>query len=61
MANKISLTIKKHSTMTYTIKSGDKVIWQGQDVHKVFPVIQSEHKGKKLSVAWDTAKGSVNV
>lgn len=38
----------------YIIKAGDKVVWEGKDLQKVWPQIREDFSSERLSVSWKT-------
>ena len=52
MAEKRTLILKRHGTIVYTIKMGENVLWEGKDVHEVYPKLTTTYKDRELTIHW---------
>lgn len=63
MASKKKLIIKNKNkqTIIYSVKAGNKTIWEGQEIHKKFKELKKAHNDKELTISWKTLKEYLSV
>ena len=57
MKSRKSLTLKSKGKIIYSIKVNDDVLWEGENVHEVFPTLKETYKRRNLSIYWEVKKG----
>ena len=53
---KLIIKNKKNDTVRYTIRAGNEIIWQGNNINKILPGLKQSYKGKTLTVSWHSSK-----
>ncbi len=56
MTSKRTLILKNQGKIVYSVKIKDEVLWEGENVHEVFPELQQSYKNRELSIIWKELK-----
>ena len=58
---KLVLRRAKKEPIVYAIKTDNKILWEGKDLHKRFKDIKAANKDKQLTVCWRSLKENIGV
>lgn len=56
MSSKRTLILKDRSRIIYSVKIDDEVLWEGENVHEVFPTLKESNNNRDLSIHWEVKK-----
>ena len=63
MAPKKKLIIKNKNlgSIIYTVKAGNEIVWEGEDIHRQYKDLKISNKGENLTVSWRLSKEYLSV